>query len=472
MSIALASAVRPLCCGDPLRRLVAKCFCLQGAEAISKVFKDKNFGVGCKGGVEVVAHSLRDTLARLKGQKGMALLKIDFRNAFNEISRDFFLKAACSLFPELSAWSGWCYSSPSILLYDHLEIIESLCGVQQGDPLGPLYFCCGIMPLVEELQALDPEYNKWYMDDGGIVAPVEVLSKVWEILRTKGPPVGLHLNPAKCEWTWLDPACMDPCPLLVPGQSSSPVPLVPWEEVQMLGVPLGGDAFTADFVEKKLLGRLSSTVEKLVAFEDTQAAFYLLRVSFSIVRAVHFMRTTELFKWLRQAVMFDSLVREAAEHILGLTLPGRRMGQAALTPRLGGIGLRRTVEHADGAFSASWHEAKTQAGEAWQRPGTVRDAYVPQKEASFLFDQKQHLFLIDTAPDDREAQRLRRLAQPHAGAWMAPRPFSARASSVSQSPTDWALPSFPPIPPARSARKLLILSAITPLAAQRLGTSS
>ena len=54
--------------------------------------------------------------------------------------------------------------------------------VQQGDPLGPLYFCCGINSLVNEIAALNPVYNKWYMDDGGIVGDVELLRKVWDIL--------------------------------------------------------------------------------------------------------------------------------------------------------------------------------------------------------------------------------------------------------------------------------------------------
>jgi len=55
------------------------------------------------------------------------------------------------------------------LLYDHEHTIESRAGVQQGDPLGPLYFCCGIMAMVNDIQAMNPVYNKWYMDDGGIV---------------------------------------------------------------------------------------------------------------------------------------------------------------------------------------------------------------------------------------------------------------------------------------------------------------
>ena len=98
--------------------------------------------------------------------------------------------------------------------------------------------------------------------------------------------------------------------------------LVPHSEIQMLGVPLGSDSFVSEFVEKKLLGRLLSTVNRLVEFEDTQAATYLLRVSYSIVRAVHFMRTTPLRQ--KQAVSFDAMMRSAIERILA-TSPSHRL---------------------------------------------------------------------------------------------------------------------------------------------------
>jgi len=93
--------VRPLCCGDPLRRLVAKCFCLGAKDEISRVFKGRNFGVGCPGGVEVVAHSLRDCLSSSRGS-GQALLKIDFKNAFNSVDRSSFLARVAEVFPRLS----------------------------------------------------------------------------------------------------------------------------------------------------------------------------------------------------------------------------------------------------------------------------------------------------------------------------------------------------------------------------------
>ena len=126
----------------------------------------------------------------------------------------------------------------------------------------------------------------------------------------------------------------------------------------MLGVPLGDDVFVSAFVETNMLGRLQDTVNRLVEFEDTQAATYLLRVSFSIVRAVHFMRTTPLVQWKEQALRFDSMMRRAIESILASPMSNDTYAQTCLAPRLGGLGLRKVEDHAALAFHASWHEAK------------------------------------------------------------------------------------------------------------------
>jgi hypothetical protein len=112
---------------------------------------------------------LRDVLSK-HAQSELALLKIDFSNAFNRVDRQVFMQATVKEFPGLANWTNWCYSQKSILLYDHRELIDSSSGVQQGDPLGPLYFCFALASLVEEIRLLGPVYQKWYMDDGGIVA--------------------------------------------------------------------------------------------------------------------------------------------------------------------------------------------------------------------------------------------------------------------------------------------------------------
>jgi hypothetical protein len=414
VSIALSkgnNAVRPLCSGDPLRRLVGKCFCMAGKTDISKAFKGRNYGVGCPGGVEVVAHSLRDTLAAHAGSD-LALLKIDFKNAFNLVDREAFMRTSCAVLPGLSNWTNWCYEAPSVLLYDHKHIMWSKAGVQQGDPLGPLYFCFGLAPLVEEIAKLGPVYQKWYMDDGGIVGSVDLLLKVWDILKVKGPALGLHLNPAKCEWSWLNASNESPCP--IPG-----VPCVPTDEICMLGVPLGSKAFSSSFVQKKLFDRLRKTVQRLEDFQDSQSAMFLLRVSYSIVRAVHFMRTTPLDHWIGQSTEFDNMIREAAECILGFPMSNDQYVQACLTPTLGGLGLRRTQDHARAAYAASFTEAMGIAEEKWVAPPDVVHHFAGnQRAASFAIDERVHKDLVSRAPSARERQRLRRITEPHAGAFV------------------------------------------------------
>ena len=430
VSIALqknATAVRPLCCGDPIRRLVAKCFCLGGKDQIAATFQGKNYGVGCKGGVEVVTHSLRDKLNELKDNNSdLVLLKIDFKNAFNLMDRNAFIKASSTMFPGLERWTRWCYTQSPLLIYDHSRIFESMCGVQQGDPLGPLYFCCGLQSIVDRIVALQPAYNKWYMDDGGIIGSPELLHQVWTILKTEGPPLGLHLNPTKCEWSWLNAKCELPCPI-------EQVTLVPTNEIQMLGVPLGSIDFSSRMVEGKLITISTKVLSKLEEFDDPQAAMYLLRLSYGIVRANHFMRTTPLHAWINVAVKFDDAVRDSVAKILGTNWPGNSYLQACISSKFGGLGIRRVIDHADGAFTASWHEARFTSGETWSLPLSCGAAYVAQSNASRTFDAA-NLELIISQASERDAQRLRRTDTDHANAWISALPSSVDGNETIMSP--------------------------------------
>ena len=101
---------------------------------------------------------------------------------------------------------------------------------------------------------------------------------------------------------------------------------------------------------------------------SSTASSHLLRVSYSIVRAVHFMRTTPLHLWKDQAKEFDRMIRKAIEGILGFPMNDVTFMQACLTPKLGGLGLRRVVEHADMAYHASWHESRKTARRSGSLP--------------------------------------------------------------------------------------------------------
>ena len=123
------------------------------------------------------------------------------------------------------------------------------------------------------------------------------------------------------------------------------------------------------------------------------------------------MRTTPIGQWKQEATKFDLMIRNAIEKILGSPMDDPTFAQACLTPRLGGLGLRKVVEHADFAYHASWHESRKVAKEEWTPPPDLPAEYASQKEASFEFDEKMHAYLIDKA-DTRGAQRLRRNRTP------------------------------------------------------------
>ena len=193
-----ATGVRPLACGDPLRRLVGKCFCLGASEEIAAFFKGRNYGVGCPGGVEVVAHSLRDVCRKHAESTELGLLKIDFSNAFNQVDRQAFMRATTREFPGLANWTNWCYGQKSMLLYDHKDVIDS---ARVYSRVIRWALCTSVLRSLLSLRRSLPlgpcTRNGTWMTAGS--SPRFPSSRRCGSFSEKGPPVGLLLNPKKCE---------------------------------------------------------------------------------------------------------------------------------------------------------------------------------------------------------------------------------------------------------------------------------
>ena len=76
------------------------------------------------------------------------------------------------------------------------------------------------------------------MDDGGIIAPTGKLVAIWNMLLEESPKLGLELNPAKCEWSWLNPDCTQPCPIRIPGNESEQIQWYQLTRSKCLAFPL------------------------------------------------------------------------------------------------------------------------------------------------------------------------------------------------------------------------------------------
>ncbi|GAU91196.1 hypothetical protein RvY_03502 [Ramazzottius varieornatus] len=86
------------------------------------------------------------------------------------------------------------YSRPSNLIYGN-QVLQSARGVQQGDPLGSLFFCLVTKDLSKSLKS---DFNCWYLDDATIGGDVDRVIEVFQRVADQCAGLGLELNLDKC----------------------------------------------------------------------------------------------------------------------------------------------------------------------------------------------------------------------------------------------------------------------------------
>ena len=83
------------------------------------------------------------------------------KNAFNTISRKGCLLGIKERCPSLLPWATWSWSGAS-LIFGRKETITCTSGVQQGDPISPVAFACGLQEVIEKL-ASEARSGIWTM---------------------------------------------------------------------------------------------------------------------------------------------------------------------------------------------------------------------------------------------------------------------------------------------------------------------
>jgi len=115
----------------------------------SKDFSQPNqLGVGTPKGTEAAAHAIRSSTSYSEVEN-QVVLKIDFKNAFNCVSRNVMSEKAKEHTPKKLSYVFQCYTTSSNLYYGDQEIIKSKEDVRQRDPLGPFLFSHATHDLVK-----------------------------------------------------------------------------------------------------------------------------------------------------------------------------------------------------------------------------------------------------------------------------------------------------------------------------------
>ena len=123
----------------------------------------RQFGVAVPGGAEGLIH-FRTLLERClaAGDEAMAVVDVDFKNAFPSFEWDSIRDAVDELLPDAAAWTRWCHAEPGRVVLPSGEILRVDRGAEQGDPLGPIY-CALVLARVsararEALQAQGADF--------------------------------------------------------------------------------------------------------------------------------------------------------------------------------------------------------------------------------------------------------------------------------------------------------------------------
>lgn len=380
--------LRPIVVGDVLLRIAGRAITHAYGERFATFFGPAHqFGIATPAGTETITHAIRTALA---AHPDWMVLQLDMKNAYNTVERSFIAEELLKApqFADLIPYFYARYGKSKVLsvpLMGEDACVESQRGVQQGDPLGPFFFCLALRALTLEdppapqptdamAQADDTPLGSssrvlqlYLLDDGTICGPPQEVAAVARRIAERNTTLGagLEFNSDKCvAWspTLSEEARRAALELSFPeplsGLDPAKVKCPPCETggIVLLGAPVGTDKFCADHLAQQH----TATQADLIALRQvpsTQIQLLLLRLCLAN-RPNHIFRTTPPSLTADFAQQHDGMVRAAVYLLQGFSCDTPLWQGIIHQPRRnGGLGIACATRVAPLAFVASVADA-------------------------------------------------------------------------------------------------------------------
>ncbi len=199
-----STGVRPIVVSDAFMRLLAKAIIIREQRYLGQHLAPLQAGVGLRGGIEFVIHSVRQLLH--SHDKNWACISIDCKNAYGSILLKVIQNALKRVqhgrADLVSAYFDNFVSRRRILktpgATSDEDLIEVADGIIQGDPLSPLYFCMAMQPILDTVQSMLKDGHVFgYLDDIVLVGPIGSVFPAYGLFRSMAADIGLEVNAAK-----------------------------------------------------------------------------------------------------------------------------------------------------------------------------------------------------------------------------------------------------------------------------------
>lgn len=346
------NGIRPVSVINAHSRMVSKLSSAHVIDDVKAYLAPSQVGVGIQGGASAAVHAINRIMEEEKLRPGMSVLTIDFANAFNQFKRDSLFQEIATHAPALMPLANTKYTiAPHLFLGEAL--LSSQSGVQQGDPLGPMFFSLLIQRMILKIKEECPllKANVWYLDDGTIIGPTADVLKAYEIIVEESDSMGLKLNSDKCELWW-------PNGLAVNGNADqwSQFPLEIKRNVgpgiKLLGIPVGHGH--APEVVNHRIDKIASLLDVIIDSGLTvHSKLLLLRSCAAMPKFMFALQSTPPEHIQACIARFDTLVTDSLSTIIGDTISPVTRSRMALPISMGGLGIPTAADTALPAYLGS-----------------------------------------------------------------------------------------------------------------------